>query len=240
LISERTSPYVRQSIRIFCGGYQLRSLKGLQKGLHKTRNYDRKILDLLYKKEAETLMKLKGSKILIVDDEPHVCELLVRWLTPEGYNCVTAFEAGRAMHLLQEEKFDLVLADIMLPGISGIDLLVFIKGQFPDVAVLIATAVDDRRAAVMTLELGACAYVIKPFELNEILIHVATALERRRIELQTIENMKKMEVRLDQKDKMFRAVEKELVDRLVLLSHAGTAETREHELRVGLYSAAIA
>lgn len=185
-------------------------------------------------------MKLKGSKILIVDDEPHVCELLVRWLTPEGYNCVTAFEAGRAMHLLQEEKFDLVLADIMLPGMSGIDLLVFIKGQFPDVAVLIVTAVDDRRTAVMTLELGACAYVIKPFELNEILIHVATALERRRIELQTIENMKKMEVRLEQKDKMFRALEKELVDRLVLLSHAGTAETREHELRVGLYSAAIA
>lgn len=125
--------------------------------------------------------------ILIVDDEPTVCELLYHWLTSEGYECVTASSAEMALKLLRDHKFHLVLSDIMMPGMSGVDLLGLVKSGYPDVAVIMATAVDDRETAITTLQLGAFGFVIKPFDKNEILINVANALERRRLVLRSEE-----------------------------------------------------
>ena len=95
------------------------------------------------------------TKILVVDDEPHVCELLSRWLTAEGYSCDVASNGEAAIELLKREQHHLVVSDIMMPGMSGIDLLTFIKDSFPEVAFILVTAVDDRKTAIMTLELGA-------------------------------------------------------------------------------------
>jgi CheY-like chemotaxis protein len=123
------------------------------------------------------------AKILIVDDEPDVRQLLVRFLAPDGYQCATADSGEAALKLLQSDTFDLVLTDIMMPAMSGMDLLNIVKTLFPDVAVLMVTAVDDRDTGVLAVELGAYGYIIKPFERNEILIDVAHALERRRVTL---------------------------------------------------------
>jgi DNA-binding response OmpR family regulator len=129
------------------------------------------------------MTKSRNSKILVVDDERDVCELLLRWLDAEGYECSVALSGEEALTALKVNTFDLVLSDIMMPGMSGIDLLQIMKPLFPDVAVLMVTAVDDASTGVLAVELGAYGYLIKPFNKNEILISVAGALERRREKL---------------------------------------------------------
>jgi DNA-binding response OmpR family regulator len=129
------------------------------------------------------MTECRNSRILIVDDESDVCEILLRWLRAEGYECSMAFTGEEALRALRANKFELVLSDIMMPGMSGMDLLQIMKPLFPDVAVLMVTAVDDASTGVLALELGAYGYLIKPFNRNEILISVAGALERRREKL---------------------------------------------------------
>lgn len=125
----------------------------------------------------------RNSRILVVDDERDVCEILLRWLRAEGYECSMAFSGEEALRALRANRFELVLSDIMMPGMSGIDLLQIMKPLFPDVAVLMVTAVDDTSTGALAVELGAYGYLIKPFTRNEILIGVTSALERRREKL---------------------------------------------------------
>jgi DNA-binding response OmpR family regulator len=123
----------------------------------------------------------RRTKVLIVDDEPYIGDLLRRYLIPEGYDCRVTFNGEEALKVLESASFHLVLADIMMPGMSGIDLLQIIKSLYPDVAVLMVTAIDDKDTGVLAVELGAYGYVIKPFERNEIVINVANAMERQRL-----------------------------------------------------------
>jgi DNA-binding response OmpR family regulator len=120
----------------------------------------------------------KGSRILIVDDEPNICEMLSRYLTADGYVCTTAASADIALEVLAAGQFHLAICDIMMPGMSGIDFLNIVTHLYPSLAVIMVTAVDDRDTGLMALELGAYGYVIKPFTRNEILIQVAGALHR--------------------------------------------------------------
>ena len=126
-------------------------------------------------------MQSDTAKILVVDDEQYIRELLARYLDSEGYACRTAQDGEAALELLQTEKFHLVVTDIMMPGMSGMDLLNIIKSLYPDTATLMVTSVNDRETGVLAIETGAYGYIIKPFERNEILINVAGALERRRL-----------------------------------------------------------
>jgi DNA-binding response OmpR family regulator len=125
----------------------------------------------------------RRTRILIVDDEPYIGDLLVRYLVPEGYDCRVVLSGEEAREALESTSFHLVLADIMMPGMSGMDLLLITKTCYPDVAVLMVTAIDGRDTGVLAVELGAYGYIIKPFERNEILINVANAIERRRLAL---------------------------------------------------------
>jgi DNA-binding response OmpR family regulator len=134
------------------------------------------------------MVKKEPSNILVVDDEPYICQLLDRYLSAEGYNCRTAGGGEEALKALESDIFQLVLADIIMPGMSGIDLLNLIRPLYPQVAVLVVTGVDDKDTGVLSLELGAYGYVIKPFERNEILINVANALRRRRLAILGKEN----------------------------------------------------
>jgi len=125
-----------------------------------------------------------GAKVLVVDDEDDVCALMCRNLQTAGYLCTMAFSGEEALKKLEEESFDLVVADIMMAGMSGLDLLHIVKSLFPDVAVLMVTAVDDLNTGMNAVALGAYGYILKPFALNELLINVAAALERRRAALE--------------------------------------------------------
>ncbi len=122
---------------------------------------------------------LDNTKALIVDDEPHIRQLLARYLKPEGFDCMTAGSGEEALGLLNKEDFDLLISDVMMPGMSGVDLLNVVKKYHPGTAVILVTAVDDAETGVMALEMGAYGYIIKPFTKNQILIDVAAALRRK-------------------------------------------------------------
>ncbi len=180
------------------------------------------------------------ASILIVDDEPDIGRIISSWLTMAGYGCVTATTGERALELLQGQNFQLVVSDIMMPGMSGIDLLTFIKDLFPEVAVILVTAVDDRKTAIMTLELGAYGYVIKPFDRNEILINVANALERRRLTMLSREYEQSLENEVREKTREIREREEQIVLRLISASGFRDDETGVHIRRIGLYASVIA
>jgi cyclic di-GMP phosphodiesterase len=186
------------------------------------------------------MIEQQTAKILVVDDEPDISRILSSWLSRAGYNCVTAANGEEALALLQAGDFQLVVSDIMMPGMSGIDLLTSIKGMFPEVAVILVTAVDDRKTAIMTLELGAYGYVIKPFDMNEILINVASALERRRLTLLSQEYEQSLETAVREKTREVREREEEIVLRLVSASGFRDDETGAHIKRIGLYASVIA
>lgn len=148
-------------------------------------------------RRGKMMVKNEPSNILIVDDEPYICQLLDRYLTPEGYLCRTASGGEQALELLESDTFHLVMMDIQMPGISGIDLLNLIRPLDPDVAVLMVSVLDDRDIGIFCLKLGAYGYIIKPFERNEILINVAYALERRRLAILGKENTSSQAPRTD-------------------------------------------
>lgn len=127
------------------------------------------------------MQDFNAAHILIVDDEPPVSELLSRWLVAAGYDCVVAESGATALKELETRRFDLALLDVMMPGMSGIDLMTIMKPLFSDVAVIFVTAVDDRDTAKLAADLGAYAYIIKPFERSEIMFAVSGALERKRL-----------------------------------------------------------
>lgn len=180
------------------------------------------------------------ARILLVDDEPYVSELLSRWLSLEGYSCDVASSAEAALELLHSQPYHLLVSDIMMPGMSGIDLLKIVRTSFPDLAVIMVTAVDDRKTAVRMLELGAYGYVIKPFDRNEILISVANALERRRVTLLMREYEYSLEQKVLERTAQVRQREEQIVFRLVSASQYRDSETGAHIRRIGLYSSVIA
>ncbi len=128
-------------------------------------------------------MEKEKTRILIVDDEPHICELIARNLVTEGYEYAEVASGEAALKKLVAGSFHLIISDILMPGMSGIDLLKIAKSRLPDVAFIMVTAVDDKAMATRALELGAYGYITKPFTKNEVLINVQNALERRRLTL---------------------------------------------------------
>lgn len=120
---------------------------------------------------------MKQNKLLVVDDEH-----LIRWsleqnLKKQGYEVVTAGTGEEALRLVREEQPDLIMLDIQLPGISGIDVLEKIKDHNDDIIVIMVTANSGLENAVNAMRLGAYDYISKPFNLDELSIVVRKALE---------------------------------------------------------------
>jgi putative two-component system response regulator len=184
---------------------------------------------------------LATARILIVDDETYICNILSRWLIGEGYECAVAQNAEKALVLLQADgAFDLLISDIMMPGQSGIELLEKVRKQHPDLAVIMATGLDKREVAIRTLQLGAYGYVIKPFDKNELIISVAGALERRRLTRESLAYEERLRQEVRDRTADIRGREEEIAIRLVSASEYRDGETGTHIRRMGAYSAVLA
>ena len=178
--------------------------------------------------------------ILIVDDEKYICIAISRWLEPEGFNCVMAYDYNEALACMENQEFQLLISDINMPGKSGIELLRTTKERFPRTAILMATAVGERNTAIHALELGAYGYLIKPFDKNEFMINVASALERRRLELRSKEYERQLEQEVRDRTAVIRNREEEIALRLVWASEYRDDTTGEHIRRIGMFSAILA
>ena len=117
------------------------------------------------------------KKILIVEDDTDINNLLFTALKKQGYTATQAFSGTEAKMLLKMENFALILLDLMLPGISGEEVLEFIKEQ-GNSAVIILTAKDTLDDKVNLLNAGADDYITKPFEIQEVLARVQVQLRR--------------------------------------------------------------
>ncbi len=115
-------------------------------------------------------------KILIVEDEKPINDLIEMNLSEAGYECTCAYDGMTAANILEKERFDLVLLDIMLPEVDGYELLEYIKPM--EIPVIFLTAKGSVADRVKGLRLGADDYLVKPFEIVELLARVETILRR--------------------------------------------------------------
>ena len=117
------------------------------------------------------------EKILVVDDDLNICELLRLYLTKEGYNVVIANDGVSAVTMFQEESPSLVLLDIMLPKLDGWQVCREIR-KFSETPIIMLTAKGEIFDRVLGLELGADDYVVKPFDTKEIVARIKAVLRR--------------------------------------------------------------
>jgi len=126
------------------------------------------------------------ENILIVDDEKSILDLLGVVFKKEGYRVKTCFAAPRVFDLMEKEDFDLLICDIKMPQISGMEILKHMKNNKPDVPVVMITAYGSIKQAVDALKAGAMDYVVKPFDVEELKIIVSQALEKKRLKEENI------------------------------------------------------
>lgn len=121
------------------------------------------------------------EKILIVDDEEHIVELLKFNLQNVGYNVFTAFNGLDALKIAKEEKPNLMLLDVMLPGLDGLDVCKEVKrnNATRNTSIIMLTAKSEEVDKILGLELGADDYITKPFSIRELLARVKAVLRRR-------------------------------------------------------------
>ncbi len=179
------------------------------------------------------------ARVLVVDDEPRLRQLVVRIMTRDGFECRDAADGAAALEVMAEWPAPLVLSDLRMPGVGGVDLLRAIRERHPGTAVVIITAVADVEVAVQCLAMGAMDYLTKPFHLEEVRARVRQALERRRLLVDNQAYQRALEVRVDEQARRIEALSLASMQALADALEVKDPYTRGHSLRVGRYAAAI-
>ncbi len=180
------------------------------------------------------------GKILVVDDESRVREIISRKLTDEGYHCLTAPTGNNALKVLKADQVDLVLLDIMMPGKSGTEVLQEIKANYPDTAVIMVTAVADAQTAIGLMQAGAYDYIIKPIELNVLMLSMSRALEKRNLLIENKEYQLHLEQKVQEQTDKVRQSFLNSTTSLVNALEAKDKYTHGHSQRVTKIAVAIA
>ena len=143
----------------------------------------------------------KKPSILIVDDEQVVCDLLHDELSERGYLCTAVLNGNDALAKLDKEDFQVLLLDIRLPGMSGIEVLREICLNHGNTATIMITAINDVNTVVEAMKLGASDYIVKPFDMDRVDGSIRTALETKQAASKPFTRMdalaRGVEVRLD-------------------------------------------
>jgi DNA-binding response OmpR family regulator len=122
------------------------------------------------------------GRILVVDDDPGILEVVTYSLRAEGFDVETSSDGAKALSLAMEQPYDLVILDLMLPGMSGTEVCRQLRGDRRTVPILMLTAKDAEIDRVVGLELGADDYVTKPFSQAELVSRVRALFRRREFE----------------------------------------------------------
>jgi len=124
---------------------------------------------------------MAGRDVLIVDDDRQVRDVLRQIFLAAGYKCVLAKDGDEGLQVFKAGRPPLVVTDLKMPGIAGIELLRQARAVDGDVAVIVLTDAADWKNAIESLKLGAHAFLMKPINMDELLITVERALERRQL-----------------------------------------------------------
>src|SRR5687767_1557 len=179
-------------------------------------------------------------RCLVVDDEPRLRQALVRLMQLDGFTCFECGSGVEALDILSREPVILILSDLRMPKMDGAMLLREVRERYPDIAVIMITAVAEVEVAVECLGRGAMDYISKPFVLEEVRARVKQALERRRLVLENRQYHHSLEERVRAQsrrlEELFIAGIQSLADALELKD----AYTRGHSVRVSQLSGLIA
>jgi DNA-binding NtrC family response regulator len=134
--------------------------------------------------EEDTTVRRRGEHILVVDDERDVREGLGRLLSLEGYDVTTAENGLVALERARCRRFDLVLTDLRMPLMGGVETLMGMKQLHPDMPVVVVTGFASDETATRCIREGAYGYVMKPFELDHLLRVIREAVPTGRVALQ--------------------------------------------------------
>jgi len=127
---------------------------------------------------------MSPERILVVDDELFVRELLLEFLSTQGYEVALADSGEKAVELMQTQPADVVLVDLKMPGIDGIKTLTQIKKIAPDALAIIMTGYPTIESSIEALRHGACDYVVKPFKLNDLKSSIEKALREHKLKIE--------------------------------------------------------
>lgn len=117
------------------------------------------------------------AKVLIVDDDVNICELLKLYLEREGYETYSSYSGNKAVELFREVTPDIVILDLMIPGIDGLQVCREIR-KVSDIPIIMLTAKGETFDKVLGLEMGADDYIVKPFEPKEVIARIKAVLRR--------------------------------------------------------------
>ncbi len=124
------------------------------------------------------------SRILVVDDEESIREFLEIMLKKEGFEVSLAEDGARAKEMIQKKSFDMVISDLQMPNMNGIELLKFVKDSAPDTVFMMITAFGTTETAVEAMKMGAYDYITKPFKIDEVRLNINNALKSRNLEVE--------------------------------------------------------
>ena len=196
----------------------------------------------------QSLSAMPNDRILVVDDEETIREIVSSMLGGAHFQTRQAASGIEALSILESgEEFDLVLSDLMMPDMDGIALLERVKERYPDMPVVMVTAVHDIQVALQALRNGAYDYLLKPFEREQLLAPVRRALENRRLKRENDAYRTNLEelvaARTQQWKTALSNLEKSYDITLEVLGDAldaKDAETQHHSRRVTAFTIAIA
>ena len=179
-------------------------------------------------------------RCLVVDDEPRLRQVLSRLMESDGFDCEQAGSGVEALERLQKQPASLVLTDLRMPQMDGLELLRHVRALYPDTAVVMITAVADVETAVGCLAIGAMDYLTKPFHLDEVRARVSQALEKQRLILENREYHERLEQRVHEQARRIERIFLGSIQSLAEALEVKDPYTRGHSIRVSAYSVTIA
>jgi putative two-component system response regulator len=180
------------------------------------------------------------ANCLIVDDEPRLRQILTQLMRSDGFQCVEAANGLEALEHLRKLPITLVLTDMEMPKMDGIQLLKQVRERHPDVAVIMITGNADVETAVGALSIGAMDYITKPFQLKEVQARVHQALDKRRLIQENRDYQHNLEQKVNVQQRRLEELFLAGVQSLSAALEAKDPYTRGHSERVAAYSVAIA
>lgn len=142
-------------------------------------------------------MRPKGYPVLVVDDDGEMCRLLSEVLEEEGFSVTPLSDSLEASRLLRKEEFDVVITDLKMKGLKGLDLLEEVQQVAPMTPVIIITAFGTIESAIQAMKMGAFDYLTKPFQMEELVLTVKKALENRLLKKEVLRLRKEVASRYD-------------------------------------------
>jgi putative two-component system response regulator len=189
----------------------------------------------------------KLGDILIVDDDPYILRYATSLLDEAGYSTVTSDNASDAMNKLKEKTFDVILTDIKMPGISGIQLLENIHASKKDIPVILMTAYAELDTAVDAIKKGAFDFIVKPYRTEQLIHSIQKAVRYSKLLLIERDYKNILEATVKERTKelssaliMVKNASREMIERLTAAAEYRDDVTGNHIKRIGLYSKKIA